>query len=210
MTVLIIIAILLLLVCIALCLSVSVYASFTDGLKFKVKYANFVLYEYPVPIKKKLKKSKKKNKKSAAKKPKKKKGLRETLKSGKGLTENVKTVASTLLDFLKSIGKLVRHIKINKCKLYLTVASDDAYTTATVFGEACSVIYPIAAIIDTNVGKNKTDMRVAADFDVINPELDFEFSGKIRLFFFCHSLILFLKDTVKRGTKKGVDKNERK
>lgn len=183
-------------------LPISAEIEFREGLEVTVKIAEIRVYSYPPAMKKILKKEKKKSEK--IQKPK------EEKSNKKDLLKNLNDILAFAFKSIKRVGRMLSHLKLKKLDFYLTVSSDDAFNTSIYYGELCSVVYPLNALICSAVDRKKVNMSVSANYDVINPELKFYFSASIRIFFAVVAAIMILSDFLKSGILKGENKNERK
>ncbi len=107
------------------------------------------------------------------------KGLWNFLKEKYGFKDAVKTVFGFIRDLLAHIKKLLRHIKIKKVKLNITVASSDAAKTAIEYGEICSAVYPVTAFLQSYAKIDFKNINISTDFT--SEESHFDFSAAIRL-----------------------------
>lgn len=195
-----ILAAILLVLFIFLMLSVSAEVKFDEGLTASIKVAGIKVYEYPPAMKKILKKEKRKADKKEKPKEKEKPDL----------IKKLKPILKFALSALKRAGKMLSHLKLKRLDFFLTVSSEDAFKTSMYYGEICSVVYPVNAIISSFTDPKKVRMLVSADYDVINPELKFYFNGKLRIIFAVSAAIMIMKDFLKSGILKGENDNERK
>ncbi len=95
----------------------------------------------------------------------------------------VRTVLEFLNKLLSHTKTLLRHIKIKKVRLNITVADFDAAKTAIEYGAVCSAAYPVLAFLNSfaKVGFKKVDIR--SDFEGNTPEFNFSADIKLQMFF---------------------------
>ncbi len=160
-------------------LPVEIFISFKEAFKVKIKFFGIKVFEIePESQEKNDKALDKVSEKNAQKDTENKaKKIFSRLKERLGFTGAVKEIFKLLLDCLTHIKSLLRHIKINKIRLNIAVASDDAAKTAIEYGTVCSAVYPVLALLDTvpNIGLKEINIR--SDFE--GSECDFSFSLQI-------------------------------
>ena len=96
-----------------------------------------------------------------------------------------------MLNVLKQLKQktefLIKHIKVERFDLNVTVASGDAATTAIEYGAVCAVAYPIAAFV-LNYNKSlKENININCDYNNQNPQIEFCVVASLRLI---HLLVL--------------------
>ena len=149
MTALYIIGGILLFVFLLLIIPISVFFEYDDDFALKIRYGGIKILDLKW-IKKlisyfteKSKKPKKEKKQKKQKKPKKEKPGKEKKKSEnsiiayfkkKGVIESVRFCLAVLYAALSRIVRVLKHIRIKKLFLDITVSSDDAANTAIVYG----------------------------------------------------------------------------
>ncbi len=180
----IILGIMLLLLFLLLFLPVSVYIKFKEKFHIKIHFCGIKLFE----TKTEQKKEQDDYKKSDSEKPKAKnkneiKSLWNFLKEKHGFKDAVKTVLGFTSDLLSHIKKFLRHIKIEKVKLNLIIASSDAAKTAIEYGEICSAIYPITAFLQSYAKINFKNINISTDFTSEESHFDFSAAIRLRVFF---------------------------
>jgi len=84
---------------------------------------------------------------------------------------------------LEDIKKLLGHIKIRNICLNLVYGSDDAADTAIKYGEICSAVYPVLALIDTAGNIEFKKINVSSDFGSPTAEFDISLKLRTRIFF---------------------------
>ena len=138
-------------------------ASFDGGLLIKVRvmFIPFTLYPRPPkPEKKLIKKSEKK----AKKEEKKEISRSEELLREEGIT----AVLSYYKEMARLLGtaakRLLRTITVDRLRLNIVVASDDASQTAVHYGRVCAVIYPIQALMESAIRIRRRNITIKPDF----------------------------------------------
>lgn len=182
MTAIIIIGIIFALLAAILFLPVGAGISFKESFVIKVKLWGLRVYSFDL--------SEKEKKEETEKEPQpeqtateKKESFFGKLKAKFGFAGAVKQIFELALSVLSHIKKLLRHIKINKVILNLTVASSDAATTALEYGALCAAAYPVLALL-SSVGNIKyKSVNINSDFNSDKPSFDFSLDISTRIFF---------------------------
>ncbi len=147
--------------------------SFDGQLSLRLRYLFFTYSLYPRPEKKK--------KKFKQKKVKKKKEIELSRTEEMLQSEGVAAVISYYIKLAQIIKTaalgLFRTITVDKLKLNIKVASDDAAETAINYGQLCAAVYPVHALIESSVRVRSRSINIAPDF--LNNED--QVSGEIRL-----------------------------
>lgn len=105
------------------------------------------------------------------------------LKEKYGFIGAVKTLFSFFSDVLYHIKKFLKHIKIKKVILNLTVAGQDAAQTAIEYGVACATVYPVTAMLSSCAEIRFKSINVKSDFNSKKCEFGFSASVRLRAFF---------------------------
>ncbi len=143
------------------------------------------LQEEAKQLKKKRKDEQKKAKKLARAEEKKKQNELEALGGKKkeklSLPEVIGLVTDIILVFFSRFG---RHFRINVAKLNITVATDDAATTAVLYGVAVQGVEYILALLDKAVNvdyKENAEINVNVDYlsESSSADLDISFSLRV-------------------------------
>lgn len=100
-----------------------------------------------------------------------------------GLLGAVKRLLALFYDVLSHIKRLLRHIKIKKVRLNLTVAATDAAMTAIEYGAVCALVYPVLSFFDTCAGVELKQINVASDFSATESQFDFSLIIRLRIFY---------------------------
>ncbi len=83
-------------------------------------------------------------------------------KKGFGDLETLKGIVSPIL---KTLGKLLRMISINRLTLDIKIATGDAYSTALLYGGAWAGVGMIFPTLDNNIKIKKKSISINADFE---------------------------------------------
>ena len=188
MIALIIIAVILSLITALLFLPLDINLSLKDDFYFEVLFSHIKIFKSDKKPKKKKTKAPKAQKtgndnalpEKIASKPKK---LFEFLKEKHGFMGAVKSIFGFFKDCLSSIKKLLKHIKIKKVELNLTVASSNAAKTAIQYGIACAAVYPVLAFLDSFASVEFKSINITSDFNSDAPDFNFSLTVRMRIFF---------------------------
>ncbi len=83
-----------------------------------------------------------------------------------GSLDNLKVI---LTPAVKTLGRAVSFIRIDKLAGKITLASDDAFKTAMMFGGAAAGAGILLPILENNFKIKKKDIEVNADFEATEP-----------------------------------------
>ena len=206
-------AVILLLILCILFLPFAVFLEFRGKLKVKLKFAGIKIFETKDKPKKQKPKKEKKEPKEDKSSEKKESSLSpkaafKRLKEEKGFTGAVKETASFLFKVISKIKKLLKHIKLKKVYCIITVATDDAATTAIHYGTVCGAVYPLTAAVEsyTKIGVKEIDVKT--DFNDVKSNFDISAEISSRIFYFILTAIKIFKEYKKFITE--TNENERK
>ena len=185
-----------------LLLPVKIDFDYDGEVFFKVKYICFTLIDSEEKEKKTKKTSKKKKKKDASQK-------KESTNKQKNITYTIKYYGNMIQLALKQLRWLISFIKIRKFVFDLTVATDNAASTAIEYGEMCAVVYPIISFVQTNTNfKLKTDdINIRPDFDNSDSKLKASVLVKAKLIICLIAIARLFWDYTKKQRKES-EKNE--
>ena len=107
----------------------------------------------------------------------------EKLKQKFGFTEAIKILFSFAKLVFTHNKKYLRHIKINKVILNLSVAGSDAAQTAIEYGMVCSAVYPVLSLVSSVTDIKYKQINVSADFNSDNSKFDFKLNLELSLLF---------------------------
>ncbi|MBR4973154.1 MAG: DUF2953 domain-containing protein [Clostridia bacterium] len=170
-------AFLLIVLCV-LFLPICVFIDFKDNFFTKIYFLGIKVYEIKPEAEKQNKTQK------AIGKKEKKPSLFEKFKEKYGFSGAVKEFFGFFKAALFHTKKFLRHIKFDKVKIFIKIATDDAAKTAIEYGAVCGVAYPILAELSTLAKINYKKIDILSDFESKTSE--FNFSLKIRLcIFYC-------------------------
>ena len=186
-----------------LLLPFGVSVKFKD--EFELKIHIFGVNIYSVLPKKKAETEQKKHTDTPDLKEEKNKDskLFQKLKAKKGFSSAVKEIFSFIYDCLSHIKNFLRHIKIKRLTLDITVASDDAAKTAIEYGAVCSAVYPTLALLDTCPNIRLKQINVKSDFSSQKADFGFSLKAYFQLLF-----ILIAAFKIFKEYKKFVARNE--
>ena len=157
-----------------LILPIKVFIKFKDGLYLKFKILNIKIYEIKPESNKNDSQGDTISDKTAKKDTEKDtKNLFEKLKQKHGFLNSVKVLLRFVKDCLTHIKTLLRHIKIKRIILNISVASNDAATTAIEYGGICAATYPVLAFLDSFGQVKYKSINIKSDFNSNKPSFDF-------------------------------------
>ena len=110
---------------------------------------------------------------------------------------------------LKKLWWVVKKFKFRRFYLNLSVATNDAASTAINYGKICSAVYPIISFLETNADFKAKEINISADFDKSDSEFKISTSVTTRLFFWLVAAISALFEFLKIQRKES-EKYERK
>lgn len=156
----------------------------------KKKESRSMSPEKAAKIKAKLQKKNEKKKAAAAEKKRKK---QEEKESGRPKT------AGEILDMIKMISSVVKallgrffgHLSIRIARIRITVATDDAASTAISYGaitQSLNVLLPLLEDVKNFKKLKKADIDVRADFTKDTPDADIKLIFSIRVWHIFHTL----------------------
>lgn len=145
-----------------ICLVVLIALFLLIRIRFSVSYdedgmiAHLKILFFKIKIPPDKKKISKKTRKEEAPKAEKKGGSLDKLKE-------------ILSPAIKTLGRAVRYIRIDKLCGTVTLASDDAFKTAMMFGGAAAGAGILLPVLENNFKIRKKDIEVSADFETNVP-----------------------------------------
>lgn len=153
---------------------------------------------------------KKKAKKKVAKEVK-KKTQKPTKKAHKfSFQETVEFVLTLMKSIFKPTAKLLKHLRITKLSLNMTVCGEEAAQTAILFGQVNTAIYNLLAHLDNLITLQIKEVNIVPDFVSDEAKYDITFKVKLRFWHIIVALVCmlakFLANTIKNNLKK--EKNE--
>ena len=105
------------------------------------------------------------------------------LKKKYGFSGAVKTLFGFAADVLTHIKRFLRHIKIKRVALNVTVASNNAAATAIEYGTVCAAAYPVLAFLGYFAAVRYKSININSDFNSKNQSFDFSSCVRLRIFF---------------------------
>lgn len=155
--------------------------------------------------KRRIKKLKKKIEKQRSKEEEKKQKKHDV---AIGKEEEKKRSPADILDIIslvcnlvtKLVAKFLGHLRIRLARINIKVASDNAATTAVLYGavtQAINVLFPLLDGIKTLRTPKNSDINVYADFCSEEPEIDIEISFSLRVWHLLHVALVALVQLIK-------------
>lgn len=167
-------------------LPVTADLSYVKEFSYRIKYAGFVLLdsEKKVDIKKVKRKQKKSDDTSAQKSSGKEDNFFKKTYKQKGLLGSIRYFSEILMMLLKKLWFVVKRLKFTRFKLHITVATDNAASTAIEYGRICSAVYPILAFLQTNADFKSKEVNVSTNFGKTESIVTASISVTTRLIYF--------------------------
>lgn len=177
--------------------SVTVLVHIDDDAEVKVGFWFLRFRVFPVKDKKAEKKVKRSHKL-------KENGYIKKLIEQNGIVGAVSELFSVVKTVLKKAGKAARHIRVKRCSLLVTAASDDAATTAVRYGTLCATVFPALKGLQSLVKWNdrKTKVSVVSDFNSDKPTLYLDAKLKLRLCFIVGAAFGVMFELIKKKVSK--------
>lgn len=181
----IIIGAFLLLVLLILFLPFSVMVDVEKQFSLKIKMLGIKLYEMKPDSDEKLPTKTAEEKSKTNKKPNENSvtDIFARIKKEQGFVAAVKAGMDLASRMLKNVKRFLRHISIEKIRLGITVASDDAAKTAIDYGIVCQAVYPVTAVLNSFANVKFKEINVTSDFQSAKPSFRFAATVKMRIFY---------------------------
>jgi len=163
LTALIIIGVILLIIILLLLLRVGIRLEFEKKFTFSVLIGSINIFsneEKP----KKVKASKAKKKKDSKPETKKENFVKKVYKE-KGLTFMVKLFSEIAKAVINKLLWLIKRMKIRNFFIDISIVGNDAADTAIKYGAVCAAVYPLLALIDSNLDFKARQINVKSDFE---------------------------------------------
>lgn len=186
----ILISAVILLLVIILFFNVGVIIEYKDSLSFKIKVAFFDLTKHILKDNKSEKDTDDKKKKAS---PVKKRAdeVKESIPKQEKKSLDIPYILGLISRFIEEVKKgFFKKIVIQKARIHIVSAGEDAAQTAINYGRICAALYPIIGFIDNECRVKKKDIRVQADFTQPKSTADIYLHLKLRSF---HIALLALK-----------------
>ena len=175
----------------------------------KVKYSGITIFDNKKSEEKAKRKAKKKKSNTKTSKAPKKDGFLKRTYKQKGLFGTISYFSDILKIVLKKTSRIIKRLKFRRFKFDLTVATDDAASTAIRYGEVCAAVYPVAALLESMIDLKSKEINVCADFEKNKCEFKSSVLVKSAVIYWLISLISILVEIYKLQRKES-EENERK
>lgn len=188
MIALIVIGVLFLLIALILFLPVNVFLKFDNEFYVKVNFAFIKLFETKPEKKKQSKKTTSVKKETTEKEAQNSivedsKELFSLLRKKYGFVGAVRSLLGLFGNMLAHIKKLLRHIKVKKVILNITVSGDDAAVTAINYGKVCAVAYPVLSALNNCASIGLKEININSDFSDGKNEFNASLNIKLQILF---------------------------
>lgn len=127
--------------------------------------------------------------------------------SNKNNKELVLEIFSILKELCIKFYKILKHVRVRKLEVDLIVSSNDAAKTAILYGNICSVVYSLVALLKSACEFDHKKIKVSADFSSENMNFSMLCNIKIRMVYIVTFAISLLYSII--ITKLGELKNGR-
>ncbi len=182
--------------------SLSVTLNITDKVYFKVSLLGICIFDINSSNKKEASVKKKDDSE--------KKGLTTLLKEYTG-NKNNKELIFDILSLFKELclkfSQILKHVRVKKLEVDLKIASDDAAKTAILYGNACSLVYSVVALLKSASDFDHKKITVSADFSSETMSLSMLSNIKLRIIYILGFAISVARSIIK--IKVGEIKNGR-
>lgn len=161
----------------------------------------YLFLHFSFPIQEKPEKEKPKKKTEKKKKPDKKTSIRDIIQE-KGLFGFLEFLSHLAAIAANSVKRLMDHFQLKELKILVSVASEDAATTAVLYGSVGSVVYPAAGTLITAFHCTHYNVQVIPDFEQKDSSAQLYLHGSVRLVFVLaampYALLRYLKASVRQ------------
>ncbi len=174
---------LLILIGVLLCINVKLRVGYDDKENVFRVTLNYLWITYVIAPEEETKRYKKKQKKKSGEKAPKEKGKKKTsVLKEKGISAFLEDFKSIIKGVWTLLVNVLRRAVLEKLRINLNVAGEDAADTAIIYGYANAVIYPIVSAFTENVKDYKDlDVQITPDFsDDAQATVVFELELKIK------------------------------
>lgn len=182
--------------------SLSVTLNINDKVIFRLSFLGICIFD--INFKKKKKSSLKKKEQTSNK------GLTDVLKqyaANKNNKELIIEIFSIFKELCIKFYKLLKHTRFKRLEVDLKISSDDAAKTAIIYGNVCSVVYSLVALLKSACDFDHKKIKVSADFSSETINFSMLCNIKIRIVYIVAFAISVLYSIIK--TKLGELKNGR-
>ncbi len=200
---LIILCVILFIIAAVLFLPVSVFVDFKEDFLIEIFFSGIKVYE----MKPKEKNTHEQAQKSEIKQ-KNPPSLFQKFREKYGFSGAVKEFFGFFKQVLSNTKQFLRHIKIKRLKLFISIATDDAAKTAIEYGTVCAAAYPVLSALDGISGIRYKKIDIKSDFESKTPQFSFSFYITLQIFFLLIALFKIYKDYKKFIAR--IESDERK
>lgn len=153
-------------------LPATVFFSYDKKVLLKVYYCGIKVYSTTPSKNKPIKSEDEKQEPPKAKKTNFFKKVYDKL----GFVGSIRYFAGLIKLLLKKLGWILKKIKVRKLKVKISVAASDAAQTAILYGEVCSVVYPVLSMLMSVIDCKVKKFDVSADFVHESPAVSASFN----------------------------------
>lgn len=142
-----------------------------------LKYLCFKFRLYPKPQKQKKEKPEKKGQQKQQQKSHRKKKTER-----KSISHYVDKYGDLVKSALKLLGKLTKHLTVNRLEVSVTVGDEDAAKVAVEYGAVCAALYPTLGLLDSVLEIKQSEINITPDYDSKTSKGTFYADVRIRAF----------------------------
>lgn len=117
-----------------------------------------------------------------------------------GFADTIGDTVSVIINIIKQIAGLFKHIKIKKLFINCICGGEDAAQAAMDYGIACAAIYPISGYLHSivKINSRKEDINVQCDFNREDSFFEFDTLLSVQVIFIITALIKLIAEESKR------------
>ena len=118
-----------------------------------------------------------------------------------------KTFKAFAEPIFKTAGKLIRFLCVNKLTLNLTLAAEDAFSTAMLYGSTAAAVGVIFPLLNNNINIRKQYISINADFNSAKSVLYLYSDISIRIWQILVLAVYFIYKYIRKLYKERICKN---
>ena len=111
----------------------------------------------------------------------------------KSISHYVDKYGDLLKAVLKSVGNLLKHLKINCLEVSVVVGDEDAAKVAVEYGAVCAVLYPVLGLLDSAIDIKQSEISIKPDYNSKTSNGRLYADVRIRVFHVLAAALNFIK-----------------
>lgn len=111
----------------------------------------------------------------------------------KSISHYVDKYGDLLKAVLKSVGNLLKHLKINRLEVSVVVGDEDAAKVAVEYGAVCAVLYPVLGLLDSAIDIKQSEISIKPDYNSKTSNGRLYADVRIRVFHVLAAALNFVK-----------------